>query len=212
MAGPPTPLGPGVGPGGGPGAGPPARERADAARNRSRALAAAEELFAEQGVAATTMDAVAARAGVGKGTLYRRFGDKAGLAAALLSERGRELQQGILAGPPPLGPGAPPARRLVAFVEAYLAFQSSRVDLVLLSETGPPGARLRKPSYAFWRQHCTLLLSQAGAPDPALRAEALLASLAAEQVQHWLREGRDPEALRGALTGVAAALVPSRDP
>lgn len=59
---------------------PPPRERADAARNRAKVLAAATKLFAEEGVEAVSMDAVAAEAGVGKGTLFRRFGDKAGLA------------------------------------------------------------------------------------------------------------------------------------
>ncbi|MBA3798066.1 MAG: TetR/AcrR family transcriptional regulator [Geodermatophilaceae bacterium] len=81
------------------------RERADAARNRVRVLAAAERLFAERGVPGVTMDDVAAAAGVGKGTLYRRFGDKGGLAMALLDEQERELQQQMLTGPAPLGPG-----------------------------------------------------------------------------------------------------------
>src|SRR4051812_40024312 len=67
------------------------RERADAARNRLKVLAAAERLFAAQGVGAVSMDEVATVAGVGKGTLYRRFGDKSGLAAALLDEREAEL-------------------------------------------------------------------------------------------------------------------------
>src|SRR3712207_2595896 len=134
------------------------RERADAARNRLRVLAAAERLFTERGVGGVTMDDVAAAAGVGKGTLYRRFTDKGGLAFALLGERGRELQEEMIAGPPPLGPGAPPAERLAAFVEAYLQYQARHLDLVLLSETSTPGSRLRKASYSFWRRHCVLLL------------------------------------------------------
>nr|WP_245941571.1 TetR/AcrR family transcriptional regulator [Vallicoccus soli] len=182
------------------------RERADAARNRRRVLAAAEALFAERGVAATTMDDVAAAAGVGKGTLYRRFGDKGGLAAALLSERGRQLQEQMVRGPAPLGPGAPPARRLVAFTEAYLAFQAAHLDLVLMSETATPGGRLRGPAYALWRQHCALLLTEAGAPDPGTRAEALLAALSAEQVRHWLGDGRPLPDLAAATGRLAAAL------
>src|SRR5215469_18354763 len=87
---------------------PPPAGRADAARNRAAILAAAALLFAEHGVAEVSMDQVAAAAGVGKGTLFRRFGDKAGLAAALLDEREAELQEAILRGPPPLGPGAEP--------------------------------------------------------------------------------------------------------
>src|SRR5512142_2083782 len=57
-------------------------------------------------------------AGVGKGTIFRRFGNKAGLAVALLDTRERELQEAILHGPPPLGPGAGSAARLTAFAGA----------------------------------------------------------------------------------------------
>ena len=92
----------------------PPRERADAARNRVRVLAAAERLFAEGG-RDVTMEQVAAAAGVGKGTLYRRYPDVASIAQALLDEHERTLQERLLHGPPPLGPGAPPADRLAAF-------------------------------------------------------------------------------------------------
>src|SRR2546421_4009451 len=80
----------------------PRPERADAARNRKRILDAAERLFAEHGVTNVSMDQIAAAAKVGKGTLFRRFGDKAGLAVALLDSRERDLQAAILSGPPPL--------------------------------------------------------------------------------------------------------------
>jgi AcrR family transcriptional regulator len=161
------------------------RERADAARNRQRVLAAAERLFAERGVADVTMDDIAAAAGVGKGTLYRRFTDRGGLAVALLDQRERELQQDILSGRPPLGPGAAPAERLAAFLTSYLDLVDRQLDLVLMSQTASPGARLRTGAHAFWRQHCTYLLQEAGAPHPGLRAELLLAGLSAEQVRHW---------------------------
>lgn len=184
------------------------RERADAARNRLRVLAAAERLFGTRGVAGVTMDDVAAEAGVGKGTLYRRFGDKGGLAVALLDERERELQQNILGGEPPLGPGSAPPMRLGAFVEAYIELVAAQLDLVLLSETSTPGARLRTGAHAFWRQHCSYLLTQAGAPDPELRADLLLAGLAAEQVRHWLHdEQSDLAELAGCLSAAALALT-----
>jgi len=183
-------------------------ERADAARNRLRVLAAAERLFAARGVAGVTMDGIAAEAGVGKGTLYRRFGDKGGLAVALLDQRERELQQGILDGAPPLGPGAPPATRLAAFVGAYLDLVASQLDLVLMSETSTPGARHRTGAHAFWRQHCRYLLGAAGAINPDLRADLLLAGLAADQVRDWLHnQHRDPASLANALSSAALALT-----
>lgn len=60
--------------------------RADAERNRQRILAAAAELFTERGLE-PSLDDVARHAGVGVGTVYRRFPDKASLADALFDER-----------------------------------------------------------------------------------------------------------------------------
>src|SRR4029453_16576653 len=76
------------------------RERGDAARNRRRVLAAAEELFAARGAGEVTMEDIARAAGVGKGTLYRRFPDRASIAVALLDEHERALQEQLLPGPP----------------------------------------------------------------------------------------------------------------
>lgn len=166
----------------------PVRERADAVRNRAKVLAAAEALYRTRGVDAVSMDDIATEAGVGKGTLYRRFADKSALVAALLDARERDLQGAILSGPPPLGPGAPPGDRLAAFAVAYLAYVSGHLELVLLSQTASPGARLRTGAHGFWRQHCTYLLTTAGAPDPQLRADALLTALSAEQVRSWTQE------------------------
>lgn len=186
------------------------RERVDAARNRRKVLAAAEALFAERGVAGVTMDDVAAAAGVGKGTLYRRFTDKGGLAVALLDERERELQERILSGPPPLGPGAPPLPRLSAFVAAYVQLLSAQLDLVLMSETSSPGARLRTGAHGFWRQHCRYLLDEVGTPDAELRAEVLLAGLSAEQVRHWLVDRQVPVAALVERLSAAATALSSR--
>ena len=207
----------------------PTRERADAARNRRKVLEAAQSLFAERGVERVTMDDVAAAAGVGKGTLYRRFGDKSGLAAALLDERERDLQSRMLTGPPPLGPdpaggssapvqapGAgsrtPPAERLAAFTRAYLELLDITLDLVLLSETSTPGARHRTGAHAFWATHCRLLLQAAGAPDAAVRADVLLAALAADQVRHWRERGLEMDDLAGCLTRLARTLATPDQP
>lgn len=64
--------------------------RADAERNRTRVLAAARAVFAEHGVDAS-VDEVARRAGVGVGTLYRRFPDKETLVQAALADAAAEI-------------------------------------------------------------------------------------------------------------------------
>jgi AcrR family transcriptional regulator len=183
----------------------PAGERADAARNRARVLEAAARLFREHGVAAVSMDQVAAAAGVGKGTLFRRFGDKAGLAVALLDEHERELQGAILGGPPPLGPGAPPEDRLVAFLDAYVDFLDDNLDLVHMSETARPGARYRIGAYRLWHRHVAHLLDQAAAPDADYLAHALLAPLAADQ-RTALRDEVGPDRVKAGLARLARSL------
>jgi AcrR family transcriptional regulator len=189
------------------GGGPP-RERADAVRNRIKVLTAAELLFRRRGIASVTMDEIATAAGVGKGTLYRRFGDKSGLAAALLNERESELQAAILSGPPPLGPGAPPADRLAAFTAAYLAFVDAHLDIVTLSQTASPGARLRIGSHQLWRQHCRMLFTKARIPAPDLNADILLAALTAEQIRHWRRDEERPlSALSEAIVEITRRLA-----
>ncbi|MGR6921847.1 TetR/AcrR family transcriptional regulator [[Actinomadura] parvosata] len=184
----------------------PVQERADAARNREKVLAAAARLFAEKGVDAVSMDAVAAEAGVGKGTLFRRFGDKSGLAVALLDARERDLQQRILSGPPPLGPGAPARERLVAFVRAYLDFLFAHLDLVRMSETASPGARYRIGSYWFWHRHVAILLAQSRGGDADVLAHTLLAAMQAELADVLQTEyGRDRTLT--ALTTLATTLT-----
>jgi AcrR family transcriptional regulator len=75
--------------------GAPARPlRADAARNRARILSAAGEVFAERGID-VTLDDIAAHAGLGVGTVYRRFADREALVEALFDQRAR-LMLGLM--------------------------------------------------------------------------------------------------------------------
>lgn len=184
----------------------PPKERADAARNRARVLDAAARLFREHGVAAVSMDQVANAAGVGKGTLFRRFGDKAGLAVALLDEQERRLQAAILTGPPPLGPGAEPADRLVAFLDAYVDFLDANLDLLHMSETARPGARYTIGAYRLWHRHVEYLLEQHGTPDAGYLAHALLAPLAADQ-RMALRDAITPARVKKGLATLARAVL-----
>jgi AcrR family transcriptional regulator len=169
------------------------RERADAARNRRRILLAAERLFTEQGVAGVSMDAIAAEACVGKGTLFRRFGDRSGLALALIDERERAFQDECIRGGPPLGPGAPPVERLVAFGRRLLEHLEIHGDLIAEAESGPPGTRERSSPYGFYHAHVLGLIRQADATcDADYFADALLAGVRAGLFLH-LRRDREME-------------------
>lgn len=180
-------------------------ERADAARNRRRVLDAARQLFAERGVRAVTMSDVAEAAGVAKGTIFHRFGDRAGLATALVDEAERSLQEQILRGPPPLGPGAAPRERLDAFLGALAALTVEHYELLAEVDSAAPTARYRTGAYRAWLQHVVLLLDELGVEgDRALRAHVVLAPLAADLVWHLREdEGVDAVALAAALRASA---------
>lgn len=143
-------------------------ERCDAIRNRRRILAAAREIVSAHGAAGLSMNALAAAAGVGKGTIFRRFGDRDGLLYALLDEDTIALQDGFLSGPPPLGPGAPAAERLEAFVIAYVRFQIAHLELMLAAQQGHVEAA--SPVLAAFRVHVATLVSEI---DPALDANVV---------------------------------------
>ena len=106
------------------------RERKDAARNREALLCAARKLVERDGVAAVTMDAVAEEAGVGKGTVFRRFESRAGLMAALVNDFEVEWQAAVLTGPPPLGPGASAMDRLLAMGRARMEVNLTHAQLM----------------------------------------------------------------------------------
>lgn len=162
-----------------------APERSDAARNRQLLLDAAEALVREQGADAVTMDAVARRAGVGKGTVFRRFVNRAGLMLALLDQSEQKLQAAYMFGPPPLGPGAPPVERLVAFGRARLAGIEVEGDVRIAADAGD---RHSSAPYNITKTHVAMLLREARGPgDPRLLADALLASLDAGLVLHQTR-------------------------
>lgn len=171
-------------------------ERADAARNRARVLAAAERLFAEDG-AAVTMERIAAEAGVGKGTLYRRYPNVAAIAQALLDEHERRIQERILHGPPPLGPGAPPGDRLAAFYRAMVQLLARHGHLALAGETG--AQRYRTGAYGAWALHVRNLLAEAGLSDRDALVDVLLAPLAPDVFAHQRERGLDPEAIAADL-------------
>lgn len=168
----------------------PVTERVDAARNRRKILAAASRILAATGPEGLVMEEVAAEAGVGVGTLYRRFGDRAGLAYALLDEEEHALQEGVLAGPPPLGPGADPFPRLRAFLHALLHTVARQGGLLVTAEMNKPHARFTADAYGVHHLHVSSLL-RAARPDldDHVMADILLAPLSGVFVTYQLQVG-----------------------
>lgn len=112
--------------------------RCDAERNRKRLVRAARQAFAEHGLNAGVAD-IAERAGVGTGTLYRRFGTKDGLVAAIFDEILGELQPSIdearAAGDPWEG--------FAILMRASMRFQAEDQGFLQMfaAKLAPPGTR-----------------------------------------------------------------------
>ncbi len=160
-----------------------AHERGDAARNRKLLLDAARALIAERDPGEITTDDIAAAAGVGKGTLFRRFGSRAGLMIELLDEDERAMQQAFLFGPPPMGPQAPPLQRLLAFGRERLRFVE--VHRAILEEVNRDRGARYNAVFAVLHTHVRMLLGAAESTgDLDAQADALLALLDADYVAY----------------------------
>lgn len=191
------PIRPGAQSGGGRPAAPAAEAgRRDAARNRELLLCAAREIVEESSVDALTMDRLAQRAGVGKGTIFRRFGSRAGLMMALLSDAEAEFQGRFIFGPPPVGPGAPPLERLIAVGDARIAWTLEFGELARAADASAYN-RFDVPPAVLWHRHLEMLLREAGVTaDPWLMASALGAVLEPERLLHSVSvHGIAPERL-----------------
>ena len=158
--------------------GAPRVERADAVRNRLHLLATAREMLAEEGVDKLTMDGLAERAGLGKGTVFRRFGTRAGIFEALMEDAERAFQEQVLSGPPPLGPGPAPLDRLIAYGRARVGFMIEHREITRAGLDGrqsvPIGSEM-----TLSRMHIRMLLGQIqlGTADRDVLAVQLTAAL-----------------------------------
>lgn len=161
-------------------------ERSDAARNRRRLLAAARALFEERGVTNVTMEEISRSAGVGKGTLYRRFPNKGLLCQALLDEPTRRFQAEVL-----FSSGDPeksPLEKLRGFLSRLVLFSEENLDLLYGGHDTLPGAErvahYDHPAYGWTRWTVLGLLREAvrrgelyAGEDVEYLADALLAPL-----------------------------------
>ena len=134
-----------------------------------------------------TMATLARRAGVGNGTVFRRFGSRAGLMVNLLSDAEAQFQGRFMFGPPPVGPGAPPLERLIAVGTERIGWVLEYGDLARAADVSAYN-RFDVPAAVLWHRHLELLLRQAGVTaDPWLMAGALSVTLEPERILHSVR-------------------------
>ncbi|AZQ70606.1 TetR/AcrR family transcriptional regulator [Streptomyces luteoverticillatus] len=186
------------------------RTRKDAARNRQAVLEAADALFARsESPEDLTMADIAAAAGVGKGTLFRAFGDRAGLLRALYEARLEPVREAAESGPPPLGPAAPPQERVPALLDAVLCFKLDNRRLALALEESGSGGPYQAEHYARWHALLRSVLEQVpGLTEADFAAHALLAATRADLVERLAdQEGVPRERLRAQLAAYAARVV-----
>jgi len=138
--------------------------RADAARNRKRLLQSAQRLFAEQGIVDVTMSAIAKDAGVGKGTLYRHFEDKAALCHALLDEDMRIFQQETLIA---MQSTTDPEKALRWFLGEATEYVVNHSDLLLEVANQGGIEMLTHPAHIWWRQTILGLLERIAPDSPS---------------------------------------------
>ncbi|MEV0600115.1 helix-turn-helix domain-containing protein [Streptomyces sp. NPDC050315] len=186
------------------------RARKDAVRNRAAVFAAADTLFTDcASPDEVTMADIAAAAGVGKGTLFRAYGDRAGLIRALYAARLEPVEEAVAAGPLPLGPGTPPLQRVPALLDALLCFKLDNRHLALALEGSGSDSPYQAAHYERWHTLLRTMLEELpGLPDSDFTAHALLAATRADLVEHLARGERVPrEAMRSQLAGFTARVL-----
>ncbi|MEV7871096.1 TetR/AcrR family transcriptional regulator [Streptomyces sp. NPDC088124] len=181
--------------------------RADKARNRDAVLAAAGRLFdAATDPDEVSMDAVATAAGVGKGTIFRGFGDRRGLIRALYD--GRVAAEFDALGPiedATGDPGAAPADIAYGLLVRTWRFKERNRVLALALEREGYGSPYQNESYdSLHAQLKTLIAHTRGTTNADFVAHGLLAAVRSDLVEHLhAHPDTDPEAgLRALVEGV----------
>lgn len=159
--------------------------RADAIRNRRILLDTAERLFEQKSVEDVTMSAIAKAAGVGKGTLYRNFTDKAELCVALLDEDMQQFQQKTLEY---IGCCEDARDCLKWFLENAAAYVVKHSDLLLEAANQGGVSMLRHPAHIWWRQTIMGLLNRIEfTGDKSYIADMLYLMLDVQTIRFQLR-------------------------
>ncbi|MCX5602085.1 TetR/AcrR family transcriptional regulator [Streptomyces phaeochromogenes] len=191
------------------------RPRKDAARNRAAVLAAADTLFTEcESPEDVTMADIATAAGVGKGTLFRAFGDRTGLIRALYATRLEPVRNAVEEGPEPLGPDTPPLQRVPALLDALLCFKLDNRHLALALEATGSDSPYQAEHYERWHNLLRSALEQIpGLTNSDFTAHALLATVRADLVEHLAgRKGVPREDIRKQLASFIAEVLGGTGP
>jgi AcrR family transcriptional regulator len=192
-------------------------ERRDAAEHRQRVLAAAARLFGERGVQAVTMDEIAQTAGVGKGTLYRRYPDKGRLVLALMDRCVQRLQEQVAAELQQASPNDSALAQLEAVLGRMQAWVEEHVTwLGVLSDqaAGPRRGAVHCGQLYAWMHGVLLAIleraaatGEASIDDCVYTADALLALLDIDLYVFQRQErGYSPEQILAGMRQVVRGL------
>ncbi|MFJ4830795.1 TetR/AcrR family transcriptional regulator [Streptomyces sp. NPDC088747] len=176
---------------------------------RDRILGAADELLtASTAPGAVTMDAIAAAAGVGKGTLFRAFGNRDGLLDALFAARLAPWREEFHRAGSPIGPDVPAAERVVSILEQLLNFKLENPALLAAREMNATSL-LSAPHYVWVHGVLRDLLEQAGfqAQSAEYTAHLLLGGLQVELITTLKASGCSEADIRHALVSAARRLL-----
>jgi AcrR family transcriptional regulator len=193
------------------------RERRDAAQHRQQVLVAAARLFAERGVITVTMDEIARAAGVGKGTLYRRYAHKGLLCLAVMDACWRHFQDQASDELARSADHLSPLARLDLFLGRLVNWIEDHVDwlgVIADAASGEQrGTLCRGPIFQWTHQVTTSLLDQAirqgeaTIDDPVYTADVLLAALDVNLYAYQRRaRGYTPEQIHRGLGRIVDGL------
>ncbi len=144
-------------------------ERRDAVKSRRRVLDTVRELFEERGVDAVSMHEIGRAAGVGQGTLYRRYEHKGALCSALLYESIERLYEGVRVRAETGDHKA--LIQLGCLVDTLVAFNEENAPLLGAVRDAAGGERrmemYRNPFYRWLRETVIVLLRRAVAEGDA---------------------------------------------
>lgn len=172
-------------------------------------LAAADRLFAAaEQPSAVSMEAIAAEAGVGKGTLFRAFGSRDSLLDALSEAKMAPVQAAIERQSAEPGASGTPVERAVALLDAFLVFKLDNRYLARAREAARPGALRRERYTGAYARLEPIVIEVAGAgTDAAYLTHALLAAMHVEILDELIAQGRTADDLRRAQAALVRATL-----